>query len=111
MTEAAQEFLDRARRGEGPALLEIKTYRWHGHYEGDHERYRTRQEVEEWMKNDPLKRLEQELLNQGLLTQEDISKIQVEADDEVAEAQRYAEESPDPLPEDAFNTIYAVSHS
>ncbi|MFC2008001.1 thiamine pyrophosphate-dependent dehydrogenase E1 component subunit alpha, partial [Chloroflexota bacterium] len=111
VTGAAQEFLDRARRGEGPALLEIKTYRWRGHYENDHERYRTRQEVEEWMKKDPLKHFEQVLLTQGLLTQTDISRIQTEADVEVAEAQRFTEESADPSPEDAFNTIYATSHS
>jgi len=111
VTEAAQEFLDRARRGEGPALLEIKTYRWHGHYEGDPQLYRTKEEIEEWMKKDPVRRFEQVLLTQGLLTEEDIRKIQVEADAEVDEAQRFAEESPDPLPEDAFNAIYATSHS
>lgn len=111
VTEATQEFLDRARRGEGPALLEIKVYRWRGHYEGEPGRYRTKQEVEEWIKKDPVKRFEQVLLTQGLLTQEDIDRIQVEADTEVAEAQRFAEESPEPSPEDAFNAIYATSHS
>ena len=111
VTEAAQEFLDRARRGEGPALLEIKTYRWRGHYEGDPMHYRTRQEVDEWMKKDPLKRFEQVLLGQGLLTQEDIQRVQTEADAEIAEAQKFAEESPAPLAEDAFNAIYATTHS
>jgi len=111
VTEAAQEFLDRARRGEGPALLEIKTYRWRGHMEGDPMLYRTKQEIDEWMKKDPLKRFEQLLLGQGLLTQEDIQRIQTEADAEVAEAQEFAEESPEPLPEDAFNAIYATTHS
>ena len=109
--EAAQEFLDRARRGEGPGLLEIKTYRWRGHHEGDPMLYRTKEETEEWMKKDPLKRFEQVLQSQGLLTQEDIQRTQTEADTEVAEAQKFTEESPDPLPEDAFNAIYATSHS
>ncbi len=111
VTEAAQEFLDRARRGEGPALLEIKTYRWRGHNEGDPMLYRTKQEVIEWMKKDPLKRFEQVLQGQGVLTQEDIQRIQTEADAEVAEAQKFAEESPEPSPEDAFNAIYATTHS
>jgi len=111
VTEATQEFLDRARRGEGPALLEIKTYRWRGHLEGDPQLYRTREEVAEWMKKDPVKRFEQVLLARGLLTQEDIHRVQVEADAEVAEAQRFAEESPEPPPEDAFNAIYATTHS
>jgi pyruvate dehydrogenase E1 component alpha subunit len=73
--------------------------------------YRTKQEVIEWMKKDPLKRFEQLLLGQGVLTQEDIQRIQTEADAEVAEAQKFAEESPEPLPEDAFNAIYATTHS
>jgi len=103
--------LDRARRGKGPALLEIKTYRWRGHYEGDPMLYRTKQEVDEWMKKDPLKRFEQVLEAQSLLTQEDIYRIQTEADAEVAEAQKFAEESPEPSPEDAFKTIYATTHS
>ncbi|MFC1937746.1 thiamine pyrophosphate-dependent dehydrogenase E1 component subunit alpha [Chloroflexota bacterium] len=111
VTEAAEEFLDRARRGEGPALLEIKTYRWRGHMEGDPQLYRTREEVEEWMKKDPLKRFEQVLLAQGLLTQEAIQTIQTEADAEVAEAQKFAEESSEAPPEDAFNAIYASTHS
>jgi pyruvate dehydrogenase E1 component alpha subunit len=111
VTEAAQEFLDSARRGEGPALLEIKTYRWRGHMEGDPMLYRTKQEIDEWMKKDPLKRFEQVLQGQGLLTQEDIQRIHAEADTEVAEAQKFAEESPEPLPEDAFNAIYATTHS
>jgi len=111
VTEATQEFLDRARRGEGPALLEIKTYRWRGHLEGDPQLYRTKEEVTEWMKKDPVKRFEQVLLAQGLLTQEDIHRVQIEADAEVAEAQRFAEESPEPPPEDAFNAIYATTHS
>ncbi len=111
VTEAAQEFLARARRGEGPALLEIKTYRWRGHNEGDPMLYRTKQEVTEWMKKDPLKRFEQLLLGQGALTEADIQRIQAEADAEVAEAQQFAEESPEPSPDDVFNSLYATTHS
>lgn len=62
------------------------------------------------MKNH-LKRFEQVLQGQGLLTQEDIQRIRTEADAEVAEAQKFTEESPDPSPEDAFNAIYATSLS
>ena len=111
VVEAAQEFLDRARKGEGPGLLEIKTYRWRGHMEGDPMLYRTKEETQEWMKNDPLKRFEQVLLDQGHLSEEDIRRIQAEADTEVTEAQKFAEESPYPLPEDAFNALYATTTS
>ena len=110
VAEAAKEYVDRARRGEGPALLEIKTFRWRGHNEGDAQRYRTRQEIAEGMKNDPVKRLEARLMDAGLLSARDVESIMSAADVEVAEAQKFAEESPDPKPSDAFTAIYATTH-
>jgi len=111
VADAAGEFIDRARRGEGPALLEMITYRWRGHMEGEPMTYRTREEVKEWQTKDPMPRFEKVLLDKGLLTQEDILRIQKEADDEVAEAQRFADESPDANPEEVFTKIYATSHT
>ena len=111
VAEAAGEFIDRARRGEGPALLEMITYRWRGHMEGEPMTYRTREEVQEWQKKDPMPRFEKVLLDKGLLTQEDILRIQKEADDEVAEAQNFADESPDANPEEVSTKIYATSHT
>jgi len=111
VTEAAAEFIDRARSGKGPALLEIKTYRWRGHHEGDPALYRSKEEVEAWMKKDPLQRFENVLLTRNLLMREDVETIKALADAEVAEAQKFAEESPEPVPEDAFNAVFAVSHS
>jgi acetoin:2,6-dichlorophenolindophenol oxidoreductase subunit alpha len=110
VTEAAKEFIDRARNGEGPSLLEIKTYRWRGHMEGDAQRYRTRAEIASAMKNDCVKRFEARLIESGLLTPVDTERTMSSAVAEVAEAQKFAEESPDPRPEDAFTTIYASSH-
>jgi len=112
VAEAASEFIERARKGEGPALLEMMTYRWRGHVEGDPIwGYRTKEEVAEWQKKDPVPRFEKVLLDKGLLTQEDILNIKKEADDEVAEAQKFADESPDPNPEDIFNKVYVTSHT
>ena len=111
VAEAAGEFIDRARGGEGPALLEMITYRWRGHMEGEPMTYRTREEVKEWQTKDPMPRFEKVLLDKGLLTQEDILRIQKEADDEVAEAQRFADESPDSNPEEVFTKVYATSHT
>jgi TPP-dependent pyruvate/acetoin dehydrogenase alpha subunit len=111
VTEAAKEFLDRARKGEGPALLEIKTYRWRGHYEGDPMTYRTREEIAEWRKKDPLPRFQKTLLDEGVITEEDVKRIKADADAEVAEAQKFAEESPEPPAEDAFKDIYATTTS
>ena len=112
VAEAANEFIERARKGEGPALLEMMTYRWRGHVEGDPMwGYRTREEVAEWQKKDPVPRFEKVLLDKGLLTQEDILRIKEEADKEVAEAQKFADESPDPNPDEIFSKVYATSHT
>jgi len=112
VAEAANEFIERARKGEGPALLEMITYRWRGHMEGDPMwGYRTREEIEEWQKKDPVPRFEKVLLDKGLLTKEDILRIQEEADGEVAEAQKFCDESPEPNPSEIFTKVYATSHT
>lgn len=112
VAEAANEFIERGRKGEGPALLEMITYRWRGHMEGDPMwGYRTREEIKEWQKKDPVPRFEKVLLDKGLLTKEDILRIQKEADAEVAEAQKFADESPDPKPEEILSKVYATSHT
>jgi len=111
VTEAAQEFLARARRGEGPSLLEIKFYRWRAHIEGTTTAYMPKEEIEAWKKKDPLMRFEQVLLKQNILREKDVQKIKGEAEIEVQEAQRFAEDSPDPAPEDALADLYADSHT
>ena len=112
VAEAADEFIERARRGEGPALLEMLTYRWRGHVEGDPMwGYRTREEVKEWQEKDPVPWFEKALLDKGLLRSEDMLMIKGEADEEVAEAQKFADESPDPDPEEIFTKLYATSHT
>ncbi len=108
--EACREAIDRARNGGGPSLIEVKTFRWRGHNEGDAQRYRTRQEIAEGMKNDPVKRYEAVLMDAGYINSTDIEQVVSAAQEEVAEAQKFAEESPDPKPEDAFTTVYAKTH-
>jgi len=111
VAEAAGEFIERARKGEGPALLEMMTYRWCGHVEGDPMTYRTREEIKEWQAKDPVPRFEKVLRDKGLLAEEDIVRILKEAEAEVAEAQQFAEESPDPDPGEILTKVYATSHS
>ncbi len=72
--EAAGEAIKRAKRGEGPTLIECKTYRWRGHYEGDPVVYRTREEEEEWKKKDPILRFKNRLLEIGTLTEDEVSQ-------------------------------------
>ena len=111
VAEATGEFIERARKGEGPALLEMMTYRWRGHVEGDPMTYRTREEIKEWQEKDPVPRFEKVLRDKGLLAEEDIARILKEAEAEVAEAQQFAEESPAPDPGEILTKVYATSHT
>jgi len=93
---AAVEARDRALSGEGPTLLECKTYRFLGHYVGDPEDYRTPEEVEEHKKNDPLPRFEKVLVEAGMLNEELMQQIVAETQQEAEEALEFALSSPDP---------------
>jgi len=104
--EAAGEAIARARRGEGPSLLEIETYRYFGHFQGDPELYRPKDEVEELKKKDPIKRLGDQILQRGLATQEELDQIRKEVEAEVAEAIEFARQSPYPQPEDALKHVF-----
>ncbi|MCC7371789.1 MAG: dehydrogenase E1 component subunit alpha/beta [Chloroflexi bacterium] len=107
--QAARRAVERARRGDGPTLLEMKTYRYYGHYVGDAERYRAREEVAEWRGRDPLRLLEARLLAEQRCDQEAIDGNLKAAEDEMDAAERFAVESPLPPAEDAFRDVYAPS--
>ena len=104
--KAAVEAVDRARSGNGPTLIELKTQRFHGHSSGDPQVYRTKASVEELRQTrDPIARLEGELIAAGLLGDRAALLAQVEA--EVAQAVRYAEASPYPADEALSQDVYA----
>jgi TPP-dependent pyruvate/acetoin dehydrogenase alpha subunit len=94
--ESARVAVARAREGGGPTFLECKTYRLRGHREGDPQSYRTRDEIAEWRKRDPLKRLATMLMEQGMLTPEQDQAMRQEIETEVEAAVRYAKEAPYP---------------
>ena len=96
--EAALEAVARARAGSGPTLLVATTYRFGGHYVGDPEEYREKEEVERWRERDPIPRLEALLLREGVLDEAQRARVWEEAAGEVAAAERFAEASPDPDP-------------
>jgi len=100
--QAAGEAVARARAGKGPTLIECKTYRIRGHFEGDDALYRTKEEVEEARKNDPIEYWKNALIGQGLLDELGFEEMVAAAEQEVAEAAQFAEESPYPRPEDAL---------
>ena len=94
--EVAFDAIKRAREGGGPSLIEAKTYRLRGHYEGDEELYRTKKEVEEAAKKEPVGRFREALLKAGILTQEDVEKYDAETTAEIEEAVKYAQSLPFP---------------
>jgi pyruvate dehydrogenase E1 component alpha subunit len=105
---AVREAVDRARHGDGPSLVEGKTYRWEGHYRGDPEQYRSKEEVTEWRnKGDPIPRFRMYLLEQGVLNEEQMHAMETAAEEDVAEAVRFAESSPKPEPDGLYEDLYA----
>jgi len=104
--EAVGEAVARARRGEGPTLVECKTYRWHGHHTGDPQTYRTKEEVEEWKKRDPLLRFKDRLVGMGVLSEGAVGRIDREVSEEIEKAVEFARESPFPAPEETLVDVY-----
>ncbi|KXG74650.1 Acetoin:2,6-dichlorophenolindophenol oxidoreductase subunit alpha [Fervidicola ferrireducens] len=104
---AVKKAVDRARRGEGPSLIEAKTYRWLGHSKSDANVYRTKEEIEEWKKRCPIKRYRAKLVEEGVATEEELEKIEKEVEREIQEAIEYAKNSPEPSVEDIADGVYA----
>jgi pyruvate dehydrogenase E1 component alpha subunit len=105
--EAVGEAVARARQGQGPTLIECKTYRHRGHFEGDPQTYKTKEEVAEWLEKDPILRFRKQLLEMSVLTEETADKIVQEMNQEIEGAVKFAVESPFPAPEEALEDVYA----
>ena len=105
--EATVKAVERARKGEGPTLIECKTYRHKGHSRVDPAKYRPKEEVEEWLAKDPIKRFKEKLLQEGAITEAEIQQIEQEVAAEIDEAVKFAMESPYPEPEEALEDVYA----
>ena len=104
--EATWEAVGRARAGGGPTLLNMETYRMGGHYVGDAEVYRDATEVEQRRQADPIDRWESRLTAAGVMIESRRSEVWEQAARDVAEAIRFAEESPFPRPETALETVF-----
>jgi len=100
------EAVRNARAGNGPAFIEAKTYRFFGHFEGDLQVYRNQTEVQEWQKRDPIHNLKVRMAHDGTLTDEQFVKLDDEAREKVANAVKFAESSPDPLPQEFEDDVY-----
>lgn len=97
----------RAREGDGPTLLEIKTYRYKGHSISDPQKYRTKDEVEEYKQRDPIEMVLKSILDNNFATQDEIDEINKRVNDQVTESVKFAEESPWPAADELLKDVYA----
>jgi pyruvate dehydrogenase E1 component alpha subunit len=109
--EAARVAVDRARRGEGPTLLECKTYRLKGHSRFDPAAYRPEDEVNGWLKKDAIARFQARLLEMGIITESEIQTTVERTRNDVEEATKFALDSPFPDPVEALDDVYAAKES
>ena len=106
--EAAEAAVNRARAGQGPSLIECKTYRWRGHTERPgQEDPRPKEEIEEWRQRDPIHRFATSLMDHDILTEEAWQKMDAEILEAIEDAVKFSEESPFPEPEAAVEDIFA----
>lgn len=96
----------RGRKGEGPTLLNIETYRYKGHSMSDPQKYRTKDEVSEYQEKDPITHVKNVLLDNKWMTEEEIKAVEKEVKAEVEEAVKFAEESPLPEPHELYEDVY-----
>jgi pyruvate dehydrogenase E1 component alpha subunit len=104
--QKAGEAIDRARTGGGPTLVEAKTYRFMGHYVGDPQTYRTKDEVEQWKKRDPIAMFRQRAVEEGKIPAAELDTIDASIKKEMEQAVEFARQSPEPEIESALQDIF-----
>lgn len=104
--EVVGEAVKRARQGKGPSLIECKTYRFEGHWVGDPIVYRSKEELNEWKKKDPILNFKKHLLERNILNKEEQDRIALQAQEEIKEAVEFAKKSPFPNTSDAKEYVY-----
>jgi pyruvate dehydrogenase E1 component alpha subunit len=105
--EASLEAVKRARMGEGPTLIECKTYRWRTHFEGEPDTYRPPEEVEAWMRREPIAPYRRHLIEQGIISASEADALEQRVIAQVDEAVEFARTSPFPAPESALEDLWA----
>ena len=107
--EAASAAVERARRGEGPTLIECKTYRWYGHSKSDPRKYRTKEEEAGWHAQDPIPQFAKRLLDAGIATQEELDAVEAKATEAIENATQFALASPMPDPTEVEQDVYVLT--
>ena len=110
VAKAVKEAVDRARKGEGPTFLEMKTYRYKGHSMSDAQKYRTKDEIAEYQKIDPITKVLELIKKKKWATDDEIQAIQDKIKATVKEAVDFAEESPFPTNESLYRNVYAEEY-
>jgi pyruvate dehydrogenase E1 component alpha subunit len=106
--EAAGEAIARARRGEGPSLLEAKTYRFYGHFQGDQVTYRTTDELELYKQRDPIAALRNAIVDRGIASEDELNAIDSRVTQQLDDAWAAAKAAPFPEPEEALTDVYVT---
>ena len=109
MHDIATRMLKEIRDGSGPQFLEAETYRFRGHSMGDPERYRDSEEIHKYQENDPIGIARKYILEKKWASEKELNELDSAAMDEVLEAVVYAENSPEPKPEELFADVYSYS--
>lgn len=104
--EAIAEAAERGRKGDGPTLLDIRTYRFKGHSMSDPQKYRTKDEVAEWMEQDPIDHCKEVILENKWMTEKEIEEIGEWVKNEVKESVEFAENSPYPEGKELYEDVY-----
>jgi pyruvate dehydrogenase E1 component alpha subunit len=105
--EAAEQVIARARSGEGPSLLECRTYRFYGHTVFDNPlSYRSKEEEEHWRARDPLKLFRETIVPAGLISSEELDQLDQDAEDLMEDAIKFADDSPMPDPIEIYDDVY-----
>lgn len=107
MMNTTHEAVERARSGNGPTLIEAKTYRWKGHSKSDARLYRSRDEEKEWKEKDPIKRFKEVLIAAKVFTEEDAESIKQASKLEIEKSVEFAEASPMPTSDDLLTDVFA----
>ncbi len=105
--EATKPAIERARAGKGPTLLEFNCYRMVGHSRSDPANYRSKEEVEEWKKKDPIKLMREKLVESKVLNQKGLEELEEKVKKEIDDAVAIADQSPKPAPEECLEDVYA----
>lgn len=105
--ETFKKAVDYVRKGNGPVLIESITYRWFGHSSSDPGKYRTKEEVDEWKKKDPILKFRKYLVENKLVTDEELDKLEEVSKQKIEASVEFAKNSPEPTIESAFEDIYA----